>query len=130
AARGLFSGQLTANHGQPNLYGFDPIQFYAEAYLPTIAQGMNVKIGRFFAQVCNENNDAPSNVLWSHSYTFLYDPFTHTGILTTTKLSDAWSVQAGLVLGSDDFIDPVDTPTFLGSVKWTQPGGRNTLLLA
>src|SRR5262249_36783155 len=25
AARGLFSGQLTANNGQPNLYGIDPI---------------------------------------------------------------------------------------------------------
>lgn len=129
-ARGLLSGQLSASNGQPNLYGIDPIQFYVEAYVPTVAQGMNVKIGHFFAQVCNENNDAPSNVLWSHSYCFIYDPFTHTGILTTTKLSDAWSVQAGLVLGSDDFIDPVATPTFLGSVKWTQPGGRNTLLLA
>src|SRR5262245_37943125 len=25
-ARGLFSGQLTAHNGQPNLYGIDPIQ--------------------------------------------------------------------------------------------------------
>src|SRR5262249_35460331 len=29
-ARGLFSQQLTADHNQPNLYGIDPIQFYAE----------------------------------------------------------------------------------------------------
>src|SRR5262245_46515328 len=27
AARGLFSDQLTANDGQPNTYGIDPIQF-------------------------------------------------------------------------------------------------------
>src|SRR5437588_873634 len=26
-ARGLFSGQLSADNGQPNLYGIDPIQF-------------------------------------------------------------------------------------------------------
>lgn len=128
-ARGLFSGQLTANDGQPNTYGIDPIQFYVEGYFPTIGRGMDVKIGRFAAQVCVETNDAVSNQLLSHSYTFIYDPFTHTGILTTTKLTDAWSVQAGLALGSDDFIDPVDNPTFLGSVKWAPPNGRDTVAL-
>jgi hypothetical protein len=129
-ARGLFSGQLTANNGQPNLYGIDPIQFYGEAYVPTIAQGMDIKVGRFFALIGAEDNDAPSNVLWSHSYCFIYNPFTHTGILTTIELSAAWSVQAALVLGSDDFIDPVDTPTFLGSVKWEQSDQRNSVLFS
>jgi hypothetical protein len=136
-ARGLFSGQLTANHGQPNLYGIDPIQFYGEAYIPTVARGMDVKVGRFFAQYGVEANDAPSNALASHAYTFIYDPFTHTGVLTTTKLTDEWSVQAGGVLGSDIFIDPADEPTYIGSVKWTQPGfgqpggaGRNSVLFS
>jgi hypothetical protein len=129
-ARGLFSSQLTANNGKPNLYGIDPIQFYAEAYFPTIAQGMDVKIGRFFAQYGVESNDAVSNALLSHAYTFIYDPFTHTGILTTTKLNAVWSVQAGLVLGSDDFIDPVDTPTFIGSIKWVRPDQRDSVLFS
>src|SRR5262249_56307939 len=35
ASRGLFSGQLTASGGQPNLYGIAPIQFYAEGDFPT-----------------------------------------------------------------------------------------------
>jgi hypothetical protein len=127
-ARGLFSGQLTADNGQPNTYGIDPIQFYGEAYFPTIARGMDVKVGRFFALYGVEANDAVSNALASHAYTFIYDPFTHTGVVTTTKLTDVWSVQAGLVLGSDDFIDPVDEPTFIGSVKWVRPGGRDSVL--
>ena len=127
-ARGLFSDQLTADHGQPNLYGIDPIQFYGEAYYPTIGQGMDVKVGRFFALYGVETNDAVSNALFSHAYTFVYDPFTHTGVVTTTKLSDAWTVQAGLVLGSDDFIDPVDTPTFIGSVKWTAGDQKDSVL--
>jgi hypothetical protein len=129
-ARGLFSGQLTANHGEPNLYGIDPIQFYVEGYFPTVARGMDVKIGHFFAQYGVETNDAISNALLSHTYTFIYDPFTHTGILTTTKLTDMWSVQAGLVLGSDIFIDPADTPTFIGSVKWTRSDQRDSLLFS
>jgi hypothetical protein len=129
-ARGLFSGQLTADHGNPNLYGIDPIQFYAEGYFPTVARGMDVKIGHFFAQYGVETNDAISNALLSHAYAFIYDPFTHTGILTTTKLTDVWSVQAGLVLGSDIFIDPADTPTFIGSVKWTRSDQRDSLLFS
>jgi hypothetical protein len=127
-ARGLFSNQLTADHGNPDTYGFDPVQFYGEAYFPTVAQGMDVKVGRFFALYGVETIDAPSNYFLSHSYTDIYDPYTHTGIVTTTKLSDAWTVQAGLVLGSDDFIDPVDNPTFIGSVKWTASDQRDTVL--
>lgn len=127
-ARGLFSDQLSADHGHPDLYGIDPIQFYGEAYYPMIAQGMDVKVGRFFALYGVETNDAISNALFSHAYTFVYDPFTHTGVVTTTKLSDAWTVQAGLVLGSDDFIDPVDTPTFVGSVKWTANDQKDSVL--
>jgi hypothetical protein len=127
-ARGLFDSQLTANNGQPNTYGIDPIQFYGEAYFPTVGRGLDLKVGRFFAQYGVESNDAPSNSLASHAYTMIYDPFTHTGVLGTLKLTDVWSVQAGAVLGSDVFIDPADEPTFIGSVKWVQPGGRNSIL--
>jgi hypothetical protein len=129
-ARGIFNGQLTANHGQPAPYGIDPIQFYGEAYFPTVARGLDVKVGRFFALYGVEANDAVSNALASHAYSFIYDPFTHTGVVTTTKLTDAWSVQAGLVLGSDIFIDPSDELTFVGGVKWAPPDGRNSVLFS
>jgi hypothetical protein len=129
AARGLFSGQLTANDGLPNTYGIDPIQFYVEGYFPTVGRGLDVKLGRFFAQVGVEANDAPSNALFSHSYTFIYSPFTHTGLLATLKLTDAWTVYGGLVLGSDVFIDPAAEPTFMGGVKWAPPQGRDTVAL-
>jgi len=129
-ARGVFNSQLTADNGNPNLYGIDPIQFYAEAYFPTIGQGLDVKFGRVFCQYGVEANDAPSNFLLSHAYTFIYDPFTHTGVMTTLKLNEVWSFQAGMMLGSDIFVDPADTPTGMGSAKWIQPGGRNTVLFS
>jgi hypothetical protein len=128
--RGLFSGQLTADKGMPNTYGIDPIQFYAEAYFPQIGRGLDVKVGRFFAQDGAENNDAPSNLLGSRSYTYIYDPFTHTGVVTTLKLTDAWSVQNGLVLGSDVFIDPAARPTYVGSIKWAPPTGRDSFIFS
>src|SRR5262249_11731520 len=129
-ARGIFNGQLTADNGLPARYGIDPIQFYAEAYFPTVGQGLDVKAGRFFAQYGVEANDAPSNAPASHAYTFIYTPSTHTGLLGTLKLTLAWSVQAGVVLGSDVFIDPADRPTFIGSVKWAPPSGRDSVQLA
>ncbi len=127
--RGLFNGQLTASNGGPNLYGIDPVEFYAEAYFPSVARGMDVKVGRFFSQFGVEQIPAPDNPLVSHAYAFIYNPFTQTGILTTTKLSETVSVQAGLVLGNDNFFGPTDTPTFIGSVKGVSPDLRNSLLL-
>jgi hypothetical protein len=129
-SRGLFSGQLTENEGGPNTYGIDPVQFYGEAYLPTVARGMDVKLGRMFCQYGAEAIDAPSNVLASHSYLFIYDPFTHTGVMATTQLTPALSVQLGIVMGPDVFIDPAASPYSMFSVKWAPPGGRDSVLIS
>jgi hypothetical protein len=126
--RGIFNGQLTADHGQPALYGIDPIQFYAEAYIPTVGHGLDVKLGRILGPFGVEASDAESNALASHSYTFIYDPFTHTGIIGTLKLTEAWTVDAGMMLGSDIFIDPADNPTGTGGFKWAPPAGRDSVL--
>jgi hypothetical protein len=60
-ARGIFDSQLTANQGEPNTYGVDPIQFYAEGYFPQVGRGLDVKVGRFFAQYGVESNDSTQN---------------------------------------------------------------------
>jgi hypothetical protein len=129
-SRGLFSGQLTANDGEPNTYGIDPVQFYAEAYFPNFARGLDVKVGRMFCQYGAESIDAPPNALASHSYTFIYDPFTHTGVMGTAQLTAAWSVQLGAILGPDVFFDPAASPYGMFSVKWAPPGGRDSVLLS
>jgi hypothetical protein len=129
-ARGLFSGQLTRANGELALYPIDPVQFYLEAYFPQVGRGLDVKVGRFFAQYGYESLDTTQNPLTSHAYGFIYDPFTHTGVLTLLKLTDAWSVQNGLVTGSDVFIDPAARPTYIGSVKWAPPSGRDGVLFA
>jgi hypothetical protein len=129
-ARGLFDGQLTANHGFPNLYGIDPVQFYGEMYYPEVGRGLDVKIGRCFCQYGAESIDTTQNVLGSHSYSFIYDPFTHTGFLTTLKLTDAWTVQNGLMTGTDIFIHPAARPTYVGSVRWAPPTGRDSVLFS
>jgi hypothetical protein len=129
-SRGLFSGQLTANDGQPNTYGIDPVQFYGEAYFPEVGRGLDVKLGRMFCQYGAESIDTVSNVLASHSYSFIYDPFTHTGVMGTLQLAPAWSVQLGAILGPDVFIDPAASPYSMFSVKWAPPGGPDSVLVS
>jgi hypothetical protein len=129
-ARGLFDGQLTADHRQPNLYGVDPVQFYAEAYFPQVGRGLDVKVGRFFALFGEESIDTTENDSLSRSYAFIYDPFTHTGVVTTLNLTEAWSVQNGVVAGSDVFINPAASPTYIGSVKWAPPDGPDSVLFS
>jgi hypothetical protein len=126
-ARGLFNSQLTASNGQPNLYGADLPQFYVETHLPGIAQGLNVKVGRFTGLQGAEDIEATESPLASHSYSFLYTPFTHTGLLTDLDLGEDWSIQNGIVLGSDVFINPAASPTYIGGIKYEPPDGSTIL---
>ena len=125
--RGLLNDQLTANGGAPNLYGIDPIHFYGEVYLPGILDGMDIKVGRFCMLHGIDMNEAAMNLLPSHSYTYLADPFTHTGILTTTRLSKQFLVQAAITTGSDVFFGPAAEPTFVGGFIWFSESGRTNL---
>ncbi|MBV9121802.1 MAG: outer membrane beta-barrel protein [Planctomycetes bacterium] len=132
-SRGVFNHQLVDNNGSPNLYGVDPIQFFGEAYFPTVGRGLDLKVGRFYAPWGVESIEAPSTPFLSHSYTFsLAPPFTLTGILSTLTVTPEWTVQAGLVAGEDVILfNTADTPTFVGTVQWTQPeGGRNVVKFA
>jgi hypothetical protein len=137
--RGIFNSQLInssidPNTGVPtqNLYGVDPVEFYGEAYIPNIQQGLDIKVGRFYTPFGNESIEAVSTPLVSRSYTFNSGaPFTNTGLLATLTINPEWTVAGGFAIGNDTFFDAGDEGRFLGFVKWTQPsGGRNTFTLA
>jgi hypothetical protein len=50
--------------------------------------------------------------------------------MVTLRLTDAWSIQFGAMLGSDIFIDPADEPTGMASVKWAPSTGRDSVLFS
>ena len=124
-AHGLLSNQLTASNGQPSTYGIDPVQFYAEAFFPTIGRGLDIKVGRFYAQYGMESIEAPGNALFSHAYSFLDNPYTQTGIVAALQLTPEWSVQSGVVIGQDVFFDG-DNLNYIGGVKWADPDGHDS----
>jgi Putative beta-barrel porin-2, OmpL-like. bbp2 len=97
-AKGILSNQLLKYN---NSYGYDPFVFYGEVYLPWVAQGMTVRFGRYTTLTDVESVTAPDNYLHTHSIANTYDAYTQMGVLTTTRLSQNWSLNLGVSGGND-----------------------------
>jgi hypothetical protein len=97
-AGGWFSDQLLRHNA---LYGYDPTEQYIDVYIPWVAQGLIVRVGRWIACPDIETQFAPDNYLGSHSLLFTFDTYTQTGVMLTFKLSDQWLVQGALHAGTD-----------------------------
>ncbi len=132
------AGSATTNIGTPDIYGVDPVQFYGEAYFPTVGRGLDIKVGRFYTPYGTETLEAAtealstpnavSTPLISHSYIFSNgSPFTHTGVLATLTVTPVWTVQAGAVVGDDVFFHPSDRATGIFTIQYTQPQGTQSV---
>jgi hypothetical protein len=97
-AGGWYSDQLLKHNA---LYGWDPTEVYFDLYVPWVAQGMMVRVGRWIACPDIETQFAPDNYMGSHSLLFTFDTYTQTGVMFTFKLNDQWSVQAVAHSGTD-----------------------------
>ena len=95
---GYFSQQLLEQHRQ---YGFDPVLEYFDLYVPQVADGLNIRVGRFISVPGIEAQLAPNNYVYTHSLLYSIDPFTDTGIIATVKLNDRWLLQLGLTASHD-----------------------------
>ncbi len=82
-------------------YGFDFAFEYFDLYFPRVAQGLNVRVGRFASVPGIEVEAAPSNYMFTHSLLSIYSPFTVSGVVGTVKLNTQWLLQAGLTAGND-----------------------------
>ena len=76
--KGYLSSQLLKYN---NTYGFDPALEYVDLYIPKVALGMNIRIGRFISVPGIEAQLAPNNYTFSHSLLYSIDPFTDTGVI-------------------------------------------------
>lgn len=97
-AGGWFSDQLLVHN---LLYGWDPTEVYTEVYIPWIAQGMKLTIGRWIACPDIETQFAPDNYMGTHSIQFTVDVYTETGVMATIMLNKQWTVQACIHSGAD-----------------------------
>ena len=97
-AHGILSQQLLVKNSQ---YGFDPVMFYLEFFVPKVAQGLDIRVGRYISLPDIEAQLAPNNYSYSHSILYTVDCYTQTGVNGTVKLNDHWTAQAGLSAGCD-----------------------------
>jgi hypothetical protein len=87
------------NHNR--LYGVDFTEQYIDVYVPKVAQGLIVRVGRWIACPDIETQFAPDNYMGTHSILFTFDTYTQTGVMATVMLNEQWTVQGCLHAGTD-----------------------------
>ena len=124
-SKGYFSDQLLKHN---NLYGYDPVEAYALLYIPHVAQGLVLKVGRFISPPDIEAQLAPDNYLFTHSLMFTVDPYTFTGVQATFKLNKYWQLELGVHAGND--MAPWSNSAQLNGqllVRWVSKNNNNSL---
>ncbi len=124
-AKGLLSQQLLVKNSQ---YGFDLPMAYVDMYFPKVAEGMDLRIGRYISLPDIEAQLAPNNYSYTHSILYTVDCYTMTGANATVKFSKHWTGQAGISPGCD--VMPWTTDAKLTGnvcVVYTWSNGGNAL---
>jgi hypothetical protein len=123
-AGGWFSDQLLVHN---RLYGYDPTEQYFELYVPGVAQGLVLTVGRWIATPDIETQFAPDNYLGTHSLLFTVDVYTETGVMATVMLDKQWTVQAAIHAGAD--MAPWyagATPTGMAGIRWVSKDNNDS----
>src|SRR6202022_2949306 len=104
------------------------VMYYIDLYDPFVAEGMNIRIGRYISIPDIEAQLAPDNYTYSHSLLYGFDPYTQFGIVDTIKLNKNWTIQLELSNGNDvaiwDFKHDILTPAVC--VNWTSDSGNDS----
>jgi Putative beta-barrel porin-2, OmpL-like. bbp2 len=126
-ALGIFSQQLLSGPSG-HQYGYDPVMYYLDFYVPKVAEGMDIRVGRYISLPDIEAQLAPNNYTYSHSITYTYDCYTQNGIVSSVKYNDHWTFQAGVSGGCESAIwipNAKLTGTLCAQYQWSD--GGNTL---
>ena len=115
------------NEENSHFYDIAFPQAYLEIFAP-VGNGITAKLGRFYTIIGYEVVTAPDNFFYSHAYTMQYaEPFTHTGALFNYSINDNLSINAGAVLGWDNFDEDVGNWNFLGGLTWTNDDATTSI---
>jgi Putative beta-barrel porin-2, OmpL-like. bbp2 len=126
---GLASYQLTGH----NLYnGYDFPMVYGELYIPQVAEGLLLRLGRFISIPDIEAQLAPNNYMYSHSMTYTFDNYTNEGLQSTLALNKNWFLQLGFTVGTEATAwhwgetvpNPFPNPVFPGNTMLKDPGAK------
>jgi hypothetical protein len=99
ASRGFLVDQGLFQRNKAN--GFDMPMIYGEVFIPKIAQGLMIRIGRYISLPDIEAQLAPNNYMYTHSLTYTFDNYTNEGIQLTLAATKNLFLQLGVSMGSD-----------------------------
>ena len=106
---GLASWQF---NGRNDYYGYDFPMVYGELWIPFVAQGLMIRVGRYISIPDIEAQLAPNNILYTHSLSYAVDNYTNTGVVASLQLTKNLMVQGGIV-------DGTETPIWNNGLKIT-----------
>lgn len=99
-AYGLASYQLLKDN---KVNGYDFPMMYGELFIPQVASGLMLRLGRFISVPDIEAQLAPNNYMYTHSMTYTFDNYTNTGLQGSLALNKNWIVQLGVTDGTEAF---------------------------
>jgi hypothetical protein len=125
-----FNGENKAN-------GWDLPMVYGEVFIPKIAEGLNIRFGRYISIPDIEAQLAPNNLTYTHSITYGYDNYTNTGITASLQATKQLLLQFGISDGTETplwhdssnrlkNLDPAGNPFFSGPTFPKDPGNMPT----
>jgi len=126
---GLASNQLL-NYNNVNGYDFPMV--YGELYIPYVAQGLMLRLGRYISLPDIEAQLAPNNYLYTHSLTYSFDNYTNEGLQATLAVTNNLMVQLGVSVGTETTFwnmgrqrsNPDPNPLYPGTSYPKDPGAQ------
>ena len=118
-----------------DLNGYDFPMMYADLYWPQVAEGLEVRVGRYISIPDIEAQLAPNNYTYTHSLTYAWDNYTNTGVVGSLQVTKNWLVQLGITDGTETPLwhsgttksNPFPNPLFPKRSYLTDPGNQPSL---
>ena len=115
--------------------GYDFPMVYGEIYIPQIAEGLLIRVGRYISLPDIEAQLAPNNYMYTHSLTYAYDNYTNEGIQGTLAVTKELMLQLGVSVGTEAAVwhmgqhetNPNPNPLYPSSRFLTDPGATPSL---
>ena len=129
---GLASYQLLKDN---KVNGYDFPMVYGELYVPQVAQGLMLRLGRYISIPDIEAQLAPNNYMYTHSMMYTFDNYTNEGLQATLAVTPNLMVQLGVNIGTESTLwhagqtvnNPDPNPLFPGKTFLKDPGAKPSI---
>jgi hypothetical protein len=126
---GIASYQLLKYNNQE---GYDFPMLYGELYIPQVAQGLMIRVGRYISLPDIEAQLAPNNYMYTHSLTYAFDNYTNEGVQASLAVTPNIIAQFGISVGTEaavtnvgqTIVNPNPNVLFPGARELKDPGAQ------